>query len=84
MAKPKYDQYISFAVHDKSAAFAIQRIANHVQDAVRAGWSELYLLPDEDLLSVMGVKPPDPKAIESAKEKRRKQYERLKKEFESD
>lgn len=81
---PKYDQYICFAIHDKSALAAIQRISNHVRDAVSAGWSGLYLLPDEDFLSVMGVRPPDKKAVESAKEKRRKQYERLKKEFEGD
>lgn len=78
----KYFEYTNVGLVHLSAHDAIEKIKAHVDDAVGLGWSELYLLPDEDLLSIRGVKPPDKEAIIAAKEKRRKQYERLKKEFE--
>lgn len=80
----KYEDYLVIAIHDLSASDALNKISSHVEDAVKDGWTEIYLLPDEDLLCLRGVKPPDTKAIEAAKEKRRKQYERLKLEFGND
>ena len=78
----KYEDYIEFAIHSYDAFVAIEKITQHVRDAINAGWEEVYLLPDEDLLTVMGIRPICREKLEAAKEKRRKQYERLKMEFE--
>jgi hypothetical protein len=78
----KYEGYETFAIHCRTIPEAMKKISSTVENAVRDGWTELYLLPDEDMLSVRGVRPPDKAAIQAAKEKRRKQFERLKKEFE--
>ena len=80
----KYEEYLSFAIHSAKAMDAVKKISSHIDDATKAGWTELYLLPDEDMLCLRGVKPPDIKAIQATKEKRRKQYERLKLEFGND
>ena len=80
----KYDQYVCFAVCHCDAQTAIEKIKTAVNDAIEAGWTEVYILPDEDMITVRGVRPPDQEAIKAAKEKRRKQYERLKKEFDGE
>lgn len=80
----KYDEYAALALFKYDAHTAIGKITNYVNDAIKAGWREVYLSPDENILCIMGVKPPDQEATKAAKEKRRKQYERLKKEFDGD
>ena len=80
----RYDDYASFSIHNYSSYTAIEKIKTRVNDAINAGWKEVYLLPDEGELCIRGVKPKNPEAIKAAKEKRRKQYERLKKEFDGD
>ena len=78
----KYNEYTHLTIHRFSAHEALETLSGHIADATKLGWSELYIIPDDDYLCIMGVKPPDQEAIMAAKEKRRKQYERLKKEFE--
>lgn len=81
---PNYEEYTSLNPEPFDADEAIEIIKKRVDDARRAGWDKVYLTTDDSLITIMGVKPPDPAAVAAAKEKRRKQYERLKKEFEGD
>lgn len=81
---PAYEEYASLNPGPFDADEAMAIIKKRVEDARKAGWDKLYLTTDDSLITVMGVKPPDPEAIAAAKEKRRKQFERLKKEFEGD
>ena len=79
-----YDDYKSISIFNLDPYDALDKIKLVVDEAIEHGWKKVYLLPDEDLLFIRGVKPADPMAVEAAKEKRRKQFERLKKEFESE
>lgn len=80
---PDYQEYTSVSIYSLDADETIRSLKYHVEDARKAGWTKIYISSDErGELTVMGVKPPDPKAIAAAKERRRKQFERLKKEFE--
>jgi hypothetical protein len=54
-----------------------------LKKAEAANWTDLYFTASyDDGIALFGVKPPNKEEIEKAREKRRKQYERLKKEFE--
>lgn len=77
-----YDDYKSLSIFNLDPYDALDKIRLVVDEAIEHGWKKVYLLPDEGLLCICGVKPPDPAAVAAAKEKRRKQFERLKKEFE--
>lgn len=82
---PDYQEYTSLNILPLNADETIKSLKYHVDDAKNAGWDKMYITTEEyGGLSIMGIKPPDPKAIAAAKEKRRKQFERLKKEFEGD
>ena len=81
---PNYEEYSSLNPGPFDADEAIAVIKKRVDEARKCGWDKIYITTDETLISIMGVKPPDPVAVAAAKEKRRKQFERLKKEFEGD
>ena len=79
-----YEEYSSLNPGPFDADEAIAIIKKRVDEARKGGWDKIYITTDETLISIMGVKPPDPEAVAAAKEKRRKQFERLKKEFEGE
>ena len=82
---PHYEEYRSFDIGRLDARGTLEKIGHEVGAAEKEGWTSLYLRTDEGFcISILGIKPPDQAAIAAAKEKRRKQFERLKKEFEGD
>lgn len=71
-----------FNVYKYDATQLINHMDKLLAEAKLSGWESLYFSTDGEYMSLMGVKPPDQEEIRKAKERRRKQYERLKKEFE--
>lgn len=61
----------------------IDKLKKVLQEATAKGWTRLYASTTTDGIDILGFPPPDPEKIRKAAERRRKQYERLKKEFES-
>lgn len=82
---PNYEEYTSMCLVALDIHDANKKIGDVARQAEKDGWTKLYIDGlDDGWIAIMGVKPPDLKAIAAAKEKRRKQFERLKKEFEGE
>lgn len=69
-------------IYANDADELIHLMSRFLGEARLLGWEKLYFSHEEGYLYLMGTEPPNEEEIRKAKEKRRKQYERLKKEFE--
>lgn len=61
----------------------IESLITLVASAKKEGWTNLQFWADEnEHIALWGNRPQSPEEVAAAREKRRKQYERLKREFE--
>lgn len=77
-----HDEHSSFGITNFDADVTLEVMARRLELAKKDGWQKLYFDADNHGITLFGIKPPDPEEIRKAKDKRRKQYERLKREFE--
>ena len=69
--------YLRGPVHE-----AIEGLMEHIVRLQKSGYTNLEFEPDDDdAIAIWGKRPASPEEIEAARQKRLKQYERLKKEF---
>lgn len=84
MAKQHETIGLDINVYEMNAEQTVSTLSDRVSVAKSQGWTDLYFTHDQECMNLMGIRPPDPAEIEKAKQRRRQQYERLKKEFEGE